>query len=658
MKRLSFYGCLIILTAMTSTLRGQKDDPVLFKVNNVPVHVSEFKYIYSKNGSKADFGRASLEEYLELYTNFKLKVQRAHELRLDTIPSLKQELDGYRKQLADSYLIDREVTDKLIAEAYDRLQKDMDISHIMVACPEFASPEDTLKAYQKINEAREKLAKGAEFGEVAMVYSDDQSKERNRGNVGFVAALFPNGMYALENEVYNLRPGQLSKVVRSAIGYHIAKLNGVRDARGEIEVAHILVRAKPDDSDSQRAKSKIDSAYMAIKAGEPFEAVASRFSEDQLSASKGGYVGFFGINRYERSFEDASFGLKQDDDYTEPFQSSLGWHIVRRLSKKNLDPFNVAKFALQTRVKNDARFELARRSMIQQIRKENHFTENLAVLNKFAAVLDSSFFTFKWKPSEAVNADVLCTIGKDTKLTVEDFENYLARSSRDRLRLSGTMDMAQMVQVLYGSFTEEECLRYEERHLDQKYPEFRSLMREYEEGILLFEATKLEVWDKASQDTVGLLAFFKTIDGKYQWKPRAEVSMYTLKDEAKDKIAEIRTFSADKSPDRVLAKFNESEKPVLSMQSRTFEQGRNEVLDKMKWEVGSLSAIEINKRDNTLNFMKIEKLLPGGAKSLDESRGYVVADYQDFLEKEWVAMLKNKYKVETSKKVFEGLIKK
>lgn len=310
---------------------AQKDsDPVLFKVEGVPVHVSEFTYIYSKtNGKSADFSRKSLEEYLDLYTKFKLKVYKAREMRLDTITSLKEELAGYRRQLADSYLIDKSVTEQLVKEAYDRVQQDVDISHIFLSIKENASPQDTLAAYEKLMAAKKRIESGTPFSTVAKEVSEDKSAEKNGGHIGFITALFPNGMYALESAAYKLPIGKVSNPVRTNSGYHLLTVHARRPARGEIEAAHILIRKTSDKP--ELAKMRIDSIYQLIQAGEAFEGIARERSEDRQSAANGGYVGFFGINRYEKPFEDAAFSLQKDGDYSKPFETSVGWHIVKRV---------------------------------------------------------------------------------------------------------------------------------------------------------------------------------------------------------------------------------------------------------------------------------------------------------------------------------------
>ncbi|MCB0661350.1 MAG: peptidylprolyl isomerase [Saprospiraceae bacterium] len=653
------FPVLIAMLFFTTGLLAQNADPVLFSVNGVPVHVSEFDYIYSKtNQKKADYSKASLEDYLDLYIKFKLKVQRAKEMKLDTIPSLINELEGYRRQLADSYLIDREVTDKLVKEAYERSKTDVDISHIMVSLPLNPSPADTSLAYKKIKSARDRLKKGEDFGQVAVDISTDKGVDKHKGHIGYINVLFPNGFYALENAAYSLKAGQVSDILRTPSGYHLVKLNGTRPARGEMEVAHILLRAKSEDEMAAK-KSTIDSLYKLLEAGSAFEELAKTYSDDSQSAKKGGYIGFFGINRYEEQFEEAAFALENDGQLSKPFQTSLGWHIVKRISKKDIPAFNIAKSGWQTKIKQDARFEIAKDAMIQRIKAENNFREDRDALEAFVTTLDSSFFDFRWKPGNIRSAAKLFAIGNEMNTTVSHFEEYLSKSTRDRIAMRDVYSAEEAARMLYDKYVNENCLAYEERHLEEKYPDFKALMREYEEGILLFEATKIEVWDKASQDSVGLAEFFKTVDGNYMWDRRAVISIYRVDASLKDQIEDIRTFSKTNRPDQVLAKYNannEGDKPLVTAVQQTIERGKKPILDQMLWEVGSLSPIESSMRDKSLTFFKIEDILEIGPKSLEEARGYVVADYQDFLEKEWVKELQGKYEVEVNQEVFNGLV--
>ncbi len=637
---------------------AQTNDPVLFSVEGNPVNLSEFEYIYTKtNGDKADFSKKSLEEYLDLYVKFKLKVQRAKEMKLDTIPVLQQELAGYRKQLANSYLVDKEVTERLVKEAYDRSLRDIDISHIMVLVPPTATPNDTLAAFNKVKNLKASIDGGADFAKVAAEKSDDKSAKDNGGNLGYLTALLPDGFYDFETAAYSLKEGE-STIVKSAAGYHIIKVNGSRPARGEIEAAHILIRKDPQDKGAA-AKVRIDSIYAALQAGAEFEALARDHSQDNLSANKGGNIGFFGINKYERSFENAAFGITQDGDYTAPVETQAGWHIIKRLRKKPMESFDIAKRKLQPKVQKDSRYEMAKTSMLNRIKQEATFTEDKKAYNMFASLVGDEYMTHRWKPGYKNADDVLFTLGGNKKYTIANFETFSQKNSRDRLRLGRSKSRLEVVKFLYDQYVAETLMQYEEEQLDKKYPEFKALMREYEEGILLFEATKILVWDKASQDSVGLEQYFATHkkNRKYFWNERAEVSFYSLKKDELKCLPKVRKYARKKSPEKTLKKYNKGEKKILSHRTEIIEQGKNKVVNGLPWKKGSISATEINKRDLSHNFLKIEKILPASPKTLKEARGYVVADYQDHLEREWVKELKSTYEIKINDEVFQTLIK-
>ncbi|HFA51681.1 MAG TPA: peptidyl-prolyl cis-trans isomerase, partial [Bacteroidetes bacterium] len=641
---------------------GQKEDPVLFTVDGTPVLRSEFDYIYSKtNGPDADYSKASLDEYLDLYINFKLKVQKAREMKLDTIKSLQQELDGYRRQLADSYLIDREVTEKLVQEAFLRSKEDVDVSHILIKLAPNPYPAEVKRALEKAQSIKAELESGKPFKELALKYSEDKSVKKNGGHIGWVTALFPKGFYALETAAYNTKPGEIAEPVRTASGYHILKVNGRRPARGEVEIAHILVRTKKN-GDGTEAKKKIDEAYEKLVAGENFNKVCKAYSDDKVTANKGGYLGFFGINRYEKAFEDAAFGIAADGQFTKPIKTSAGWHILKRISKKENQTMHQAKSRLQNKIKQDPRFELAKKAMVERIKKESNFTENRTTLDALIASLQAdttnTFLTYKWKAPKPASTAVLFSFGGQAEATQGDFEGFMQRASRKRQQ-KAKQGIEAVVKMLYDDFVGDFALKYEEQQLEKKYPEFKSLMREYEEGVLLFEVTKMEVWDKASQDTAGLQAFYDKNKEKYQWKERAAVSEYTVLQSAQDQLNQIREYSKTHDPDNVLEKFNEDgAKRNLSVKAKKYEKGRNEVLDKMTWKVGEVSAPQLNKRNKSISFFKIEELLPPGQKTLKEARGYVVADYQDYLEKGWLKSLKDQYKVKVNDKVFNKMVKK
>lgn len=634
-------------------------DPVLFSLDNKEVLLSEFQYIYSKtNGDTTSYSKASLAEYLELYKKFKLKVAAAREMKLDTIPSLQQELAGYRRQLADSYLTDREVTEKLVKEAYDRSQSDLGISHVLIAVGEKASPADTLVAYNKAMTALANIKKGETFETVVKNFSDDKISNGRGGSLGYLVAPFPNGFYALENAAYENKVGEVSGPVRTSMGYHLVKVTEERKARGEVELAHILFRTDAKNPSSvAKAQQMADSIYQVLQKGGNFGELARQYSTDKATAQKDGYIGFFGINRYEKSFEDQAFALAKDGDLSKPIKSSVGIHILKRMSLKRDEPFKIAKRRLQPKIQKDGRFELAKEVMIERIKKEGNYMESPGVLDNWLKGLDETFLTFKWKPAAPANQAVLAYFGESIQRTLNDFEKFCQKNSRQRIRKSGNVDPQEVGKDLYHQFANQMCLDFEESQLEQKYPDFKSLMREYEEGILLFEATKLQVWDKASQDTVGLKKYYAAHKNDFKWKERARINEVSVHPDYAKLVKKIRKTASKKGVASLDGKFNVGGKTVIAVQEKTVEKGRDAELDAIAWTVGNLTPNRIDEKTKHTRFSMIEEIIAPSPKPLEQSRGYVIADYQDQLEKEWIKELSKKYPIKVNQAAFNSLIK-
>lgn len=654
LQKLLLFVCLLAGAAFSA--QAQPDnDPVLFTVDGQPVRVSEFRYIYAKtNQDKADFSDKSLREYLDLYSTFKLKVHKARDMQLDTVQALREELAGYRRQLANSYLVDKEVTEKLIREAYDRMGQDVDISHIFVAVDRNAKAADTLRAYNRVTGLLKMIQNGAAFEQVAIDSSDDKSAKENRGNLGYVTAMLPDGYYSLEKAAYTGPSGVVLGPIRSNSGYHLLRINGKRPARGKMEVAHILFRKGDSEEKNVAIKQRADSVYMALQKGGNWDDLATKYSDDRMTAGKKGYLGVFGINQYQRSFEDAAFALQKDGDFSAPSETSIGWHIIKRIGQRPLGPFDVEKRALTERVKRDSRSEEAKQSMIARIKRESKFEEYPAVFQQWLSKQkDTVFLTFKWKPDPVKPQDVMLRFGAKT-YTVADFEDFCARASRDRMRGAGT-PLDEVAQKLYKNWSDDVAMQFEESQLDQKYPDFRALMREYEEGILLFEALKQNVWDRANTDSTGLQQYFDTnLKSKYMWGERARVSIYTIKSDDPKVVEKVRKMAAEKPAAAVLKKFNKKG-DVVNVLEKIYEKGKNKDLGDA-WTAGALTATKPDAGTKTATFLKIEEILPPMPKQLSEARGYAVADYQDYLEKKWVEELRAAYKVVVDEAVLKSLV--
>jgi peptidyl-prolyl cis-trans isomerase SurA len=652
----AFFCTVLILTFLPNFVFGQSNKDILFSVAGKPVEVEEFEYIYKKtNGPQATYSRESLEEYLDLYIKFKLKVQRARDMQLDTIMALSRELEDYRRQLADTYLVDKEVTDKLVVELYERMQIEREVAHILFKFKPNANAKDSAEVKDRAARVMEILRKGGDFDRMAVGQSDDQNAKETKGNIGYLSAMLPNGFYSLENAIYHTPIGKVSEIVESPMGLHIVKVLNERPARGEMEVAHILIRDS-ENSPIKDAEQRIIQIWTQLNDGASFETLANEYSEDLTSASKGGHLGFFGINRYEQSFEDAAFSLTMDGTYTNPVKTRIGWHIIKRISHKGIDQLPKIKNRLQGQIKQDQRFERSKRNMISKIQEDAEFNENPEVLQQYIKTLDNEFLSYKWKGSE-IPTQTMFALKNDMAINTDDFNEFLLRNQRKRLQMSRDSNVYETATILYQEFIDESMIKYAERKLEVKYPEFKALMREYEEGILLFEAAKLLIWDKASQDTIGLTAFHKKNNSRYMWDERAQIADYKIKTTNSKLADKIYKFASKKSSDKVLKKFNKKEE-IVTVEFKTVEKTNTKMLGELNWNANSITALKSIDQSPNYTFSKVEKIIPSKPKTLNESRGPAIADYQDHLEKEWIDELRSKYSVEVNHKVLDRMILK
>lgn len=643
-----FLSLVLFLSLVAlSQSQAQSADPVLFSVDGRPVHVSEFTYIYSKNNrDDADFSESSLREYLDLYTKFKLKVREAYAMGLDTLPTLQSELAGYRKQLAESYLNDKEITDRLVREAYDRTLSDVRIAHILIRIP---TSQDTTAAHARIWQAHQLLSQGQSWDQVVRTISEDPNSTETGGDLGYITALLPNGFYAVESAAYETPVGSYSQPVRSSLGYHIIKVLDKRPARGEMEVAHILLRVGKDGANEAAVKSRIEALHRELLDGGRFEDLARRNSEDKTTADRGGFIGPIGINQFEKAFEEALFNLEKDGDFSAPVRTSLGWHIVKRTRQRPILPFDSVRRRIEVQIAKDERVATAREAMISRIKQEAGYRVDEAAFNALVDIAGDELQTYRWQVPTMKPATLL-TIGGETYSNV-DLAHYVRNNARIRMSLPKGTPNREILEKVLEEFSNEKALLYEEKNLARKYPEFANLMREYEEGILLFEATKQKVWDRASKDTTGLQAFHAAHRNQYMWDERLEIATLTVDSAGMSQLPAIRKLAAKKHISAVEAKMKK--KNVAVTVSRRMFQRDEQLPDGLGWTAGQIVELPDGK-----GIAKVERIVPPAPKTLDEARGYIIADYQDKLEKEWVQSLQARYPVVTDESVLRGLIRR
>ncbi|MBM3403954.1 MAG: peptidylprolyl isomerase [Bacteroidetes bacterium] len=656
-KQLLLLLCLFV----SCLLSAQKpDDPVLMTIAGKTVTTSEFMNVYRKNNVKGTvIDKKTLEEYLDLYINFRLKVKQAEDLGLDTLPSFSKELKGYREQLARPYMSDEETTNQLLREAYERMKYDLRASHVFIKLKSDASPEDTLAAYKKIADARERIIKGEPFEKVVMEVSEDPaSKDReatpnrppmkgNKGDLGFFTVF--DMVYSFETSAYTTPIGQISPIVRSDYGYHILKMTDKIEALGKVTVAHIYLKFpdKATKEDSAGRSLRIDSIYRKLQSGEDFAVLAKKYSDDKGSAENGGILPKFGVNRMVPEFILAIVSLKNEGDYTRPVLTPYGWHIIKLKERKATGTFDEEKNTLRQRISKDVRSDKSRKAVIAMVRKKFEFRENLSALEPFYTLVDTTIFQAQWDPKKAEGLNkVLFQIG-DQVFAQKQFADYLGKKQTKR----GKEDIRAYVSRNYKTFLEENLFSFYDSKLEDLYPEFRALVKEYRDGILLFDLTDQKVWSKAVKDTTGLKNFYEQNKGNYIWDERLDAEIFTVKDPS-ILPALKKTLQSGLKQEDILSQYNIDSVQKIKVEVGKYSRGDNKNIDEIKWMKGVSQEIPSG---NTTILIRVNRILPPQIKTLQEARGLITADYQNALEKEWINQLKATYPVTVNKEVFNNL---
>lgn len=648
------HALLAFLVAANTSVLAQEKDPVLLTVDGDPVRVSEFEAVYKKNNRDSVIDRDDLEEYLELYINFRLKVREAEALGLDTAVKFKKELEGYQKQLAKPYLTDKEVTEKLVQEAYERSLQDVHARHILIKVGPDALPKDTLKAYNEIMDIRKKALKG-DFDKLARKHSEDPSAKENGGDLGWFSVL--RMVYPFETAAYTTPVGEISNPIRSRFGYHLIKVEGKREAQGEIRAAHIMIKTGKEASEEEiaQAKEKIMEVDALLEKGESFEDLAKKYSEDRGSASKGGELPKFGTGRMVPEFEKAAFGLKKDGDVSDPVLTDYGWHIVKRLERFPVPSFADIEKDLRAKVAKDSRSEKSKLSVLNRIKKEYGFTENREPLNELVPHLDSTLIDGKWEPDDALKMKkVLFTIG-DKNYTQGDLAAYIG-SHQVRRRPE---ELPVILNAMYGKYMEESLMDYEESKLEEKYPEYKALLKEYRDGILLFDLTDQKVWSKAVKDTAGLKTFHELHRNDFMWDTRLRAEMYFVQnDEIMKKLNRVLKKRLKKkerkkpTQEEILKEFNAESQLNLRIEDGIYQKNDEELLEKVEWEKGIYGPITDGENQVMVLVMEVLKPQP---KTLREARGLVTAAYQNHLEKTWIKELREKYEYSADRSLLDRI---
>ena len=618
----------------------------LFTYGNHSVSAPDFLKAYNKNKISPEGSTQAMRDYLDLYIKFKLKVQAAKDMHLDTLPLLKADLQNFRSQVQGNYLIDESEVNRLVDEAFTRSQKDIHALYYFV--PEVS---DTSKSYHQINEVYQQLKSDKKSDSVILAEVNVNEPKVEKSDLGYITVF--SLPYQFENIIYGLKTGEVSIPYKTHRGWYIFKNIGERHAVGKITLAQILF-AVPEGFiiPRQQTKKLADSVYNLLMNGGDFAALAKQFSNDQSTSINGGLMAEFGTAKYDSVFEDHAFALTKDGEISHPFETQFGYHIIKRISASPV-PTTKDDEAFMNNLKqevfNDSRINIAKQQFIKEIMPKIGYTRMPVTLHMLWKVTDSSLIANKNIIAMHVNENTtLFTFNNNENVKARDWILYV------RNNLKGSPEkMHEYYHMLFPQFIDASALNNYASRLEDFNPAFKSQMEEFEEGNMLFEVMQRKVWNKASEDTAGLRRYYNQHKEKYIWNSSAEAIIFSCsnKEVADSSIKQLKSRKAWNE----IVRENSTH---VQADSGRYELGQIPVVDRTHFTKGLMTLPVINKIDGTATFAEIIKLYPAHQqRDFEDARGMVINDYQNYLEEQWVSKLRKKYPVKVNEKVFNGLSK-
>jgi len=634
----------LLLIFFSSSLAAQ----TLFICDGRGVSKEDFLKAYNKNSSGEKTTEKSYRDYLELYIRYKLKVRAAYDMQLDTLPAQRTELQNFRNQVADSYLKDEASLDKLVNEVFIRGQKDIHLAHIFIALPANGS-SDTSRAYEKATAAYNALKKGKKFAEAALLWSEDPSVKLNGGDLGYITVF--SLPYELETLAYSTAPGAISGPYRSKGGYHIFKNLGERKSLGKMRAAQILVSVPPGAPANVQEASRLqaDSLYGALQKGADFPQLARSYSGDNLSYQSGGEMPEFSVGRFEPAFEAAAYALDRDGAISRPVATSYGYHIIKRLGRtpfpRVLNEESVA--ALKQQISNDARAEVSRQALLKRIYQQ------MGMRKADFSEADLWNFTDSFMVNTGLNSYKSLTYS--TVLFSFPAQQYAVQNWLDYARnIKASKGRNFNDKALFDQFMGRMALDYYRSHLEEYNKDFAFQLTEFKEGNLLFEVMQRKIWDKASTDSAGLHTYYEAHKSKYWWESSADALLFTCNNE--QAALTLRTHLAVNPYD--WRRWADSAGTGIQADSGRYELSQIPALEKVSPVPRQFTPFNANKSDNSVSFAYILQVYQERSpRNYRDARGFVINDYQTYLEDEWIAVLKKKYPVSVDEKVFATLPK-
>ncbi len=645
MKIKFLFFFLIVFSSLYCNAQINKDE-VLFTVDSEKVLASEFIRVYNKNLDLVkDESQKDIDNYLDLFIDYKLKLQEAKKLGLDEKPEYLREFSNYRKQLAKNFLTDTQVTESLVKEAYERISYEVNAGHVLVRLPEDAPEQDTLRAYNEIIKLRERvLNEGFET----------VKKEVHNGQTIFAEDLGWFGgfrmVYTFESAAFNTPVGELSLPFRTRFGYHVVKVLDKRKSRGKVEVAHILVSTKNKTKDSiQKPEDRIKEIYTKLQQGEKFENLAKQFSDDKSSANKGGKLSAFSSGQLNsKEFEETAFGLENKGDYSQPVKSEIGWHILKLIEKKPVGSFDEMRGQLELKVKRDSRSKLINESFTKKIKDYYKVADNKEALNYFNTVVTDSFFKRTWEIPQTLDKEKSLNRIGEKEISYMDFANYLLNAQRKNRSQKPSPDL---VNDYYQEFINSSVLKYYEDNLEEENIEFANIVSEYRDGLLLFELMESEIWNAAKKDSLSLKSFYDKNQNNYFLNERINAIVASSPSE-KVVAKTSKLLSNGLTEDKIKEALNKKGKVNVIFTSGIMDKNHQALPSDFEFRKG---VSKIYKHNDSFIVCQVNKILSKEQLSFEDARGRVVTDFQDQKEKSWMLTLRDTYKVVVNKEVLNKI---
>ncbi len=629
---------------------SQKKEEVLLTINDKPVFASEFKRVFKKNLDLVqDDSQKSVEGYLDLFIDYKLKIAEAYAQGLDTTASYTREFNKYRDQLARTYIYEDAIKEEVAKEAYNRGLEQINADHILIKVNFDALPQDTLKAYNKIAEIRKKAVAGEDFNELAKKYSEEPGAKERGGKLGWFSAF--QMVYPFETGAYNTKVGAVSKIIRTSYGYHIIKVNDRRAKGNEVSVSHIMISPKKNDS-TFNPEQRINEIYAMLQQGESFESLAKQFSDDKASGKNGGKLRPFGKGQLRApKFEEEVFKLKKEGEISKPVQSKFGWHIIRLNEILPIKSFEEQKAELEKQVSRGERSKVINQSVIQRIKEKYGFIQGEAYTSFFNKYVSDSILKLKWKYTPIASKDnkVLFTIG-NKKVYFDDFARFI-ESKQITTRRYKTKEAK--IEALYEDFKATTIKDYSKVQLEKENPEYAAILDEYRNGLLIFDVMEKNIWDKAKNDSIALEKFYQNNKQNYLWKTRVDAILFSATD--KDVAQQVKQMlTENKTADQIKETLNKDGKVAVIISKGIFEIDQRELPQGFEPTPG---ISKIYNQEDSFVIVQVNEVLPPSIKPLEDVKGKVISDYQNYLEEQWMAQLHQKYNVSVRKKALKKLKK-